>query len=151
MEAGKYSGTSITARHSKEQGKKVFCIPSSLESIKGIGTNRMIKENEALLVTEAEDIIEAFPELELKRKADFNFEKLENKKKTKEKSKTKKEDLKIEEENLEIYKFLNKDPKTIDEIARALNKPINEITYKLSLLELEGAIEELPGKKFRIK
>ena len=151
IEAGKNSGTSITARNTKEQGKKVFCVPSSLLNSKGIGTNRMIKNGEAKLVTEVQDIIKEFPELKLKKKIDFNFKKIEYNKT----QKANKEDLKlnfeIEEENLEIYKCLNKIPKDVEEISQNLNKPINEVSYKLTLLELQGVIEELPGKKFKIK
>lgn len=147
IEAGKYSGTSITVRNTKEQGKKVFCIPSSLLSSKGIGTNRMIKNGDAKLVTEVEDIMKEFSKI--KPKPDFEFEKIEYNK-TKKKN-TKITSLEIEEENLEIYNCLSKNPIPIEEIAQALKKPIKEISYKLTLLELQGAIEELPGKKFKIK
>lgn len=147
IEAGKYSGTSITVRNTNEQGKKVFCIPSSLLSSKGIGTNRMIKNGEAKLVTEVEDIMKEFPRI--KPKPDFDFKRIEYNK-TKKKN-TKITSLEIEEENLEIYNCLSKNPIPIEEIAQALKKPIKEISYKLTLLELQGAIEELPGKKFKIK
>ncbi len=36
VEAEERSGTSITARYAKEQGKLVFCIPSSIKNRKGI-------------------------------------------------------------------------------------------------------------------
>lgn len=147
IEAGKYSGTSITVRNTNEQGKKAFCIPSSLLSSKGIGTNRMIKNGEAKLVTEVEDIMKEFPKI--KPKPDFDFKRIEyNKIK---KKNTKITNFEIEEENLEIYNCLSRNPTTIEEIAQTLNKPIKEISYKLTLLELQGAIEELPGKKFKIK
>lgn len=151
IEAGKYSGTSITVRHTNEQNKKAFCIPSSLLNSKGIGTNKMIKENSAQMVTDVEDIVKEFPELKLEKKLNFNFMKAGNQNITKKSVKKLKVNLEIEEENLEIYNFLNKEPKTIDEIAQELNKPIDEITYKLTLLELQGAIEKLPGKKFKTK
>ncbi len=151
IEAGKYSGTSTTVRLTNEQNKKAFCIPSSLLSSKGIGTNQMIKENRAQMVTEVEDIIKEFPELKLQRKENFNFEKIIPEESDKKKKSLSKINVKIDEENLEIYNLLIEEPKTIDEIAQALDKPINEITYKLTLLELQGAIEELSGKKFKIK
>lgn len=151
VEAEKRSGTSITVGYTNEQNKKAFCVPSSLLNSKGVGTNQMIKENKAKLVTEVEDIIKEYPELKLERKTNFNFVRLEDKKKIKKKEEPSKVNLQIEEENLEIYNCLSKKPKAIDEIAAELNKPINEIAYKLTLLDLQGAIEELPGKKFKIK
>ena len=44
IEGGYRSGTSITANLAKKQGKNVFCIPSNLESSKGITPNKLIKE-----------------------------------------------------------------------------------------------------------
>lgn len=151
IEAQKVSGTTITVRNTNEQGKKSFCIPASILNSKGVGTNQMIKKYDAKLVTNVEDIIKEFPGLKFEKSEDFNFLKIgetQAKKRKKDKSKI---NLKIQEENLEIYNVLVKGPKGIDEIAQVLNKPINEIAYKLTLLELQGAIEELPGKKFKIK
>lgn len=147
IEAGKHSGTSITVRNTNEQGKKAFCIPSSLLSSKGIGTNRMIKNGEAKMVTEVEDIIKEFPGI--KAKSDFEFKRIEYSKNKNKKIQV--TNFEIEEENIEIYNCLSKDPTSIEEIAQILDKPIKEISYKLTLLELQGVIEELPGKKFKIK
>ena len=151
IEAGTRSGTSITVRYANEQNKKVFCIPSSLLNSKGKGTNKMIKENNAKMVTDVEDIIKEFPELKLERKSEFCFLEIMSKKTKAKKEITSKINFEIDDENIEIYNLLTKETKTIDEIAQVLNKPINEITYKLTLLELQGAIEEMPGKKFKIK
>lgn len=148
IEAEKRSGTSITVRHTNEQNKKAFCIPSSIENSKGIGTNEMIKNGQAKLVTKVEDIIKELQEFKLERKQDFSFISIVQKESKKSKEKNV---LKIDEENLEIYNLLTKTPKTIDEIVESVNTPIDEITYKLTLLELQGAIEKLPGKKFKIK
>lgn len=151
IEAEKRTGTSITVGYANEQNKKTFCIPSSLLNSKGVGTNQMIRENKAKIVTKVEDIIGEFPELKLERKTDFDFAEIISRK-TKNKKETKRKiNLQIDEENIEIYNLLRKEPKTIDEIAQDLDKPINEVSYKLTLLELQGAIEELPGKKFKIK
>ncbi len=146
IEAEKRSGTSITVGYAIEQNKKTFCIPSSLLNSKGVGTNLMIKENRAKLVTDAEDIIKEFPELALKRK------RLEEKVETEFVKPNKKKIItEIDEENLEIYNLLSKKTMHINEIAKLTNEPINEITYKLTILELQGAIEKLPGNNFKIK
>lgn len=151
VEAEHRTGTSITVGYTNEQNKKAFCIPSSLLNSKGIGTNEMIKQNKAQLVMNVEDIIKEFPELQLERKPNFNFMEIGTKTTTKKNKEKVRKNIEIEEENLEIYNFLSENPKTIDEIAEGLSKPINEVSYKLMLLELQGAIEELPGKKFKIK
>ena len=48
VEAGHRSGTSVTARYTEEAGKPVFCIPSSLENIKGKTTNELIQDGSKL-------------------------------------------------------------------------------------------------------
>lgn len=44
IEAAYRSGTSVTAKVAKEQGRDVFCIPGSLDNPKSMGTNNLIKE-----------------------------------------------------------------------------------------------------------
>lgn len=154
IEAEKRSGTSITVGYTNEQGKKAYAIPSSIYNSKGIGTNIMIKEGSAKAVTEVEDIIKDYPELNFKKREDFEFKNAIIPAKTKEKSKKKelhKEPIKVDEENLEVYNLLEAKPKDINEIARILNKPISEVTYKLMLLEIEGAIKQLEDKRYAIK
>lgn len=153
IEAEKRSGTSITVGYTNEQGKKAYCIPSSIYNSKGIGTNIMIKEGSAKAVTEVEDIIKDYPELNFKKREGFEFKNAIMPAKTKEKSKKKElhmEPIKIDEENLEVYNLLKAKPKDINEISRILNKPISEVTYKLMLLEIEGVIKQLEDKRYTI-
>ena len=65
VEAGYRSGTSVTARYTKEQGKPVFCIPSSLDNIKGKTTNELIQKG-AYLVKDEKDIIRKFTNIKFK-------------------------------------------------------------------------------------
>ena len=44
VEAGYRSGTSVTARFTQQDEKPVFCVPSSLENMKGILTNELIQK-----------------------------------------------------------------------------------------------------------
>jgi len=65
IEAKYRSGTSVTAKIAKSQGRKVFAIPHEIWEKNGVGTNRLIKEG-AIIVTETRDIIEQFRNLEYK-------------------------------------------------------------------------------------
>lgn len=56
IEAMHRSGTSVTAKHARSQGKKVFSIPHEIWDSHGVGTNRLIK-NGATLVTSTVDIL----------------------------------------------------------------------------------------------
>lgn len=136
IEGGHRSGTSVTANLAKSQGKKVFCIPSSLENKKGITPNKLIKEG-AFLVTEVEDIINQYPKLNFKRQ---EFEKID-----------KKDDC-VENEYKEIYNTLKYEKELhINEIAKIVNLSINEVSYKLMMLELQDKIVSLPGNNYKKK
>ena len=150
IEAQERSGTSITVNYTIEQGKKAYAIPSSIYNSKGTGTNKMIKQGKAKMVTSVEDIIKDYPELGLKKREGFEFKDLNTPTKTKEKSNNKKEPIKIDEENLEVYNIIKKEPQYINEISRMLNKSISEVTYKVMLLEIDGIIKQLEDKKYTI-
>lgn len=118
IEAEYRSGTSVTARMTKEQGKLVFCIPGSLDNKKSIGTNRLI-QNGANLVTKVEDIIE-----------NYNLQK--------------KIKIGIKDEILDI---LSDKPIDFNELLKNSNLKINEFMAKITMLELEGYIKRLPGNR----
>lgn len=126
VEAGYRSGTSVTARITKEQGRKVFSIPSSLENRKGITSNLIIQKG-AKLVTCVEDILDEFSDISFEKKEDLNTEQY------------------IDEEYRELYKIITARPQHINELAKKLNYDIGEISYKLMMLELDEYIEKLPG------
>ena len=140
VEGGHRSGTSVTAKLTKNQEKNIFCIPSSLENRKGITPNKLIKEG-AFLVTEVEDIISKYPELELK-KTEVN--KKYNTKFGKE--------VFVNEEFKAVYNCLDNEEVThINEISKKLNLNINEVSYKLMMMELEDLVVSLPGNNYKKK
>lgn len=118
IEAEYRSGTSVTARMTKEQGKLVFCIPGSLDNKKSVGTNRLI-QNGANLVTKVEDIVE-----------NYNLQK--------------KIKIGIKDEILDI---LSDEPIDFNELLKSSNLKINEFMAKITMLELEGYIKRLPGNR----
>ena len=131
VEAEYRSGTGITAKYAKKQGKKIFCLPSNIDSKSGIGTNRMIREG-ATLVTEADQVIKDLYS--------------ENKYIQKEK-----QIMIIPEEYINVYEIIAKKDVTSDEISRILNRNICEINSTLTVMEIEGYIEQSSGNRFTIK
>ena len=134
VEAGHRSGTSVTARYTEEAGKPVFCIPSSLENIKGKTTNELI-QNGSKLVTDAEDILIYYPNINFSPRQES----------------TKKICLDISTDLQEVYKFINNIPQDINEIARKAKLSISEVNYKIMMLQLEDKITELPGQRYILK
>lgn len=104
----------------------------SLDNIYSVGTNNLIK-NGAKLVTGPVDILKNYPQL-LNRKIEFLKEK------------------NIKEEYDEIYKALlfNK-YLSADEIILKTGIPTRDVITKITLMELEGLIEQKTGKGYRKK
>lgn len=125
IEAGERSGSLITARHTREQGKKVFAVPGPITSSVSVGTNLMIKNHRAKMVLSAEDILGkkiARPTLF----ADQELAGLEKK----------------------IFAVLETEPLTVDEICRIIGQNAIEIGKTLSLMQLKGLISESTGKYY---
>ena len=133
VEARHRSGSGVTAKYAFEQNKKVFCLPNQIGVTTGVGTNNLIKEG-AILVTNPNEILTQIGE---------NVEK-----DTEENEKT---EFKIPNEYKEIYEKLEEGKIGINELARSLNQTIVQINQKLTLMELEGLIEMLPGNVVQIK
>lgn len=132
VEAKHRSGTSITADFAFKQGKKVFCIPHGIEEKEGVGTNRLIKRG-AKLVTCPQDILD---ELKIKtKKIEQEIELSDN------------YEL-VPEEYMPVYKYISKTPINVDELCKKTKLEISKVNYILTMLELEGYIEQLPGKNF---
>lgn len=130
IEAAYRSGTSITAKHAKEQDKRVFAIPGLINSPVGIGVNRMIK-NGAILTTEIDDILQYYPQFASRIKREIVGKKNN-----------------IKEEYFDIYNFLNERREaSFDEILRYTNISMRELIIKLTNMELESVIkQEISGK-----
>ena len=126
IEAAHRSGTSVTCKFAKEQGKQVFCIPHNLENKHGIGTNRLIR-NGATLVTSAKDIIESYDFLNYK-----DTEKLE--------LDLKSIPIEVDKKYIDVYNALSGPPLNVTQICNKLNKPANDVNTALFMLELDGLI-----------
>lgn len=131
VEAGNRSGTSVTARYTQENGKPVFCIPSSLENIKGKITNELIQKG-GNLVANVNDILQYYPEISfIKRKKDLKDICID-----------------VDQELIDVYKSIKDEPIDINQIARKTKLSISEVNYKIMMLQLDDRIIELPGQRF---
>lgn len=141
VEAAFRSGTSITAKFARKQGRDVFCIPNSRTNNKGVGTNMQIQKG-ARLVLDPKDIIEKYTDSIAEQ---ISIEELENQ--------NKKHTINInniKEEYKEIYKVL-KEELSINEISKKTNIQMSEIYQKLFLMEIDGLIQCKKNKYKRIK
>jgi DNA processing protein len=128
VEAGMQSGTHITANYALEQGREVFAVPGPIDSPGSIGPHRWIQQG-AKLIREASDILE-----ELTGYASVTPA-----------SEPQSEALRVEDP---LIAHLSHAPLQLDDLIRAAGLPAPEVMSRLTLLELQGLIRELPGKFF---
>lgn len=131
VEGGYRSGTSVTARYTIEDKKPVFCIPSSLENIKGKTTNELIQCG-SKLVTDVEDILNYYSNIIFERKDVEQRDIL----------------IDIPVDLRKVYQVINDTPQDVNEIARKTGLSIGEVNYKTMLLQLDDKIKELSGQRF---
>lgn len=131
VEAGEKSGSLITAKLAKQMGKKVYAIPGPITSSVSVGTNLLIKKGEAILATDASDIIGRkstfVPSTSLRASVDKpELNGLESK----------------------IYKLLETEALNADEIAAQIGESVIEVGTTLSLMGIKGLITESGGKYY---
>lgn len=126
VEAGEKSGSLITARIGMEERKKIYCVPGPINSNVSEGTNQLIKEGLAIMVTTVEDIIKG-------QNDKHNQMNLFGQ-------------LSAEEKN--IASELGREPMTADELSKSLKIEISSLLTKLSMMEMQGIIEEQGGKYY---
>lgn len=129
VEAGKKSGSLITARQALEEGREVLSVVGNIYSQNSLGTNELARQG-AHIINKAEDILNLFDNLLLSRKNCAKEYKAEN--------------------NLEekILKFLDQRSINIDEICLKLKENVSQITKTLSILEVKGVIKDAGGKNY---
>lgn len=164
VEAAYRSGTSITARLARDNGKPVFCIPGSLDNNKSDGTNNLIKEG-AILVTEVEDIVEKYSFLKKARiqskylkKNNFRVQANQNNlHQNKEKNANHSESYKviskiaediIDEKYRRVYELIPKDGININDMVISNNLNLAEVMEQVTMLEIMGKIKRKAGNKY---
>jgi DNA processing protein len=123
VEAGENSGSLLTARLALKMGKKVHAVPGPINSPTSFGTNELIKNGKAKMVTVARDIIGGKLRVENKE-LNIKFVGIEG----------------------EIFRLLKDEPLNADEIAVQINKNVVEVGTTLSVMGIKGLVVESGGK-----
>lgn len=130
VEAREKSGSLITADTALEQGKDVYAVPGGIFEALSKGCNHLIRQG-AGIATEPEDLLRDLGIICEKRRN--IFQKNNNSLATK--------------ENL-VYSHLCLFPKTIDELVRETELPLQQILEILLELEMEGYAREIAKNHF---
>lgn len=136
IESGKKGGSLITAELANGYNKDVFAFPGRTNDIKSEGCNYLIKNNKALLITGADDVLEI-----------MNW--------------TPTKPIVIKKQR-ELFVELTPDEKTIINLLQQKESiPIDELYFKtglnssavataLLMLEMQGLVVSLPGKIYKL-
>ena len=135
VEADYRSGSKLTGNLGLKYGKKVFCVPRNIGELRGWGTNLLILEG-AKLVLSPGDILEEYG---------IKYDKKEELEQIYEKKK----EIKIKPEYKALYNLIFLSPIEINELAKKSKLDISELNQKITMMEIEGYIESLPGNEYK--
>lgn len=173
VECRRSSGTMTTIRHALDQDRDVFAVPGALDAPMSEGTNWLIQQG-AKLVTRGEDILVEYrpfypeklgreralsPEVAqerlkgLERKTDTVS--ATEKKETPEPVQTGKpvipraqQKSRFTDDGLAVLFAMGEHSYTIDELVERTQIPTRRVLSTLTVLQIEGVVEERSGKRF---
>lgn len=131
VEAAAQSGSLITARMALEQGRDVFAIPGSIHSVLSKGCHQLIKQG-AKLVESAQDILEELrdgPGHKVRTVAVAQTV--------------------LDSEQTKVLAALGFDPVDADTLIERCGLDAASLNAQLLTLELDGALERLPGNRYQ--
>lgn len=172
IEACPRSGSKVSAEYAFRQGKKVYCIPMNLDNKNSAGIIELIDKG-AKIVTSPRKLIkdlyganddgvenanesEKSPKYHNENEYDKEEKNENEKNKRSRKAQNKSPDMQmnifdeeeIPEKYLDIYLSLGK-PLSREEIAQKINKNIRQVNELLTMMEIEGLIEQTVGNMFK--
>lgn len=134
VEAGIDSGSLITVEFALEQGREIFAVPGNINNPLSVGTNQLIQEG-AKLVTDIEDVLEEL-DIEIIHK-------------NQEQEKNSIELSALEEQIYEIIYY--RQPIPMDVLYKEIKVNVSHLNGIITILELKGLIQQLPGKILIVK
>ena len=172
VECATTGGTMLTVNHALNQGREVFAVPIGLDEQSARGTNRLIHDCKAKLVENARDILEDFVDLfpaKLSALAPLSPEvaraRLSGEDKPQAVQKAPKEQKeapapsrevvprdqqksRFTDDELAILAAASKAALTADEVVEKTQIPAKRVLSALTMLQLQGAVEERPGRRY---
>ncbi len=138
IETGIKGGSMITAELANGYNKDVFAFPGKVTDAKSAGCNYLIKNNKAMLLTDAEELLQVMG--------------WEEKAKSKKEKKSQREIfIELTKEERIIVDILNeKDTINIDELNMKSGLSSSAVAAAILSLELQNVMVSLPGKLYRL-
>ncbi len=137
VEAGSRSGTYITVQYALDQGREVLAVPGPADAPTSQGPLRLIQQG-ARLAREAADIVAELPRWESRPGPGTGQGVALSPPAPAKPASPRVED--------PLLPFLGAEPLQLEELVGLSRLPAAEVLSRLTLLELQGLIRELPGK-----
>ena len=137
IETGEKGGSMITAELANGYNKDVFALPGKVTDNKSAGCNFLIRNNKAMLLTDAEELIEVMGWEEKSEKSKVRSQK----------------ELFIElsrEEKIIVDILKEKDLVHVDELNFKSGLSSSSMAVAILNLELQGVVATLPGKLYKL-
>ncbi|PZM81086.1 MAG: DNA-protecting protein DprA [Candidatus Melainabacteria bacterium] len=127
IEAGATSGSLITADIGFEQSREIFAIPGRVDAPMSMGCNKLIAANKAQLVMNYIDVLNAlnWVSVPAPREVPTMVELFGREK--------------------EVFELVTSEPVHFDVLSQRLEMSAGELSATLTMLELAGIVERLPG------
>lgn len=168
VEAPERSGALITARRALDQGRDVFALPANVGQKSGAGNLQLLRDG-AILACEPWQVLQEYtglyPELCSRDCSDWEAheevtkmpetpqvldEKGIDKPKTSHYIDAKKMGVSLSAEEQRLVSLLEKGPVHIDVLSEHMGKPAGGVLALLTMLEVRGLIQHLPGRMFSL-
>lgn len=132
IEAGERSGALISARHAMEQGREVFALPGSIDSVASRGCHQLIRDG-AKLVERIEDVLEELgPLAEPAQTSD-------------DRSVHHPAELQLNEAERRVLEAVPPEVSSIDNVIVASGLPAHRVLAIVSVLEMRKLIRRVSG------
>jgi len=149
IEAPRRSGALITARYANEFNREAFAIPGPIDVPGFAGSNEYIKSGKAKLVSSLDDILEELGHAGEMMRSQVKQANSPNAPDEINVTAAQADHLSAPERT--VWEFLDAGPNDIDTICQFCSLPPADASAALTMLQLKGMVNQLPGNQFSRK
>jgi len=158
VEAGKQSGSLITARLAAEIGKEVFAVPNRVDAPGAAGVHGLIRDG-AKLVESVADVLDEFPDLGIAAPAEQPAsgagpgadEASEGPQPAAPRQQTLGLKAALSDDESRLVAVMDGEPLALDVLIQRSGLPSAKVSGAMTLLELKGFVRALPGGRFALR